>query len=239
MANRKILLTVAARGGSKGVVDKNIRELCGLPLIAHTLNQARRWGKADKIICSTDSDKISATAREFGAETPFVRPAELANDTAGKIAVLRHALKWAEENDGCQFDIVIDLDVTAPIRKISDIENALETFVKNSAKSVFSVTPGRKNPYFNIVEINNDGRAYLSKSMESGITARQCAPKAYDMNASIYVYERGYLLDEQTVGPVSDKSYPVIMDEISAFDIDTEMDFHFVEYVVSKGFATL
>src|SRR5690348_11926756 len=99
-----ILLTIAARGGSKGVKDKNIRPLCGLPLIAHTINQAKRWGKAKRIICSTDSEAIADVARQYGAEVPFIRPADLATDTAGKVGVLRHALKAMQEK-GERFDM--------------------------------------------------------------------------------------------------------------------------------------
>ena len=130
MHKRTVLLTVAARGGSKGVKNKNIRRLCGLPLIAHTIKQAMRWGRAARIICSTDSPQIAAVARRCGAETPFVRPKSLATDSAGKIGVLRHALITMREEYQEHFDVLVDLDATAPIRHVKDIEGAFQLFVR-------------------------------------------------------------------------------------------------------------
>ncbi|MFH1581691.1 MAG: acylneuraminate cytidylyltransferase family protein [Pseudomonadota bacterium] len=235
----KVLLTIAARGGSKGVKNKNIRDLCGKPLIAHSILQAKKWGKADKIICSTDSAEIASVAREYGAEIPFMRPDELATDTAGKLDVLRHALRSMEEISGDKFDVVIDLDATAPIRKISDIEGSYGLFVEKRPKSVFSVTPARKNPYFNMVEISPDGYAALVRNSGSTIKRRQDAPKVYDLNASIYVYGREYLLDQNTKTAISNKSLIKVMDELSAFDVDNETDFLFIEFLVSRGVVTL
>ena len=239
MAKEKILLTIAARGGSKGVKNKNVRNLCGLPLIAHTILQAKRWGKADRIICSTDSKKIASVAKRYGAEVPFIRPTGLATDTAGKLDVLRHALKAVERSSGQKYPVIIDLDATAPIRKMSDIEGAYRLFMNKRPKSVFSVTPCRKNPYFNMVEIKSGGYAALVKKTSSPVKRRQDAPKVYDMNASIYIYDRRYLLNENTKSPVSDKSLVYLMDELSAFDIDNESDIKFIEFLVSRGAVKL
>lgn len=237
--NKRILLTVAARGGSKGVKNKNIRMLCGAPLIAHTIMQAKKWGRAARIICSTDSDEITSIAGQYGADVPFVRPAELATDESGKIEVLRHALEAVEKEDGTVYPIIIDLDVTAPVRKISDIEGALQLFLKERPKTVFSVVPSRKNPYFNMVELDTENRAVLVKALDSTLRRRQDAPRVYDMNASIYVYDRDYLLDRSTRSAISDRSFVFVMDGLSAFDIDSELDFQFIEFLVSKGVVTL
>ena len=163
MNEEKVLVTIAARGGSKGLKDKNILDLCGRPLIAHTILQAKQWGRADRIVVSTDSKRIGSIARRYGALVPFMRPAGLATDKAGKLEVLRHALKAMERSDGRKYDVVVDLDVTAPIRKISDIEGAYRLFVRKRPKSVFSVAPSRRNPYFNMVEIDSKGYAVLVK----------------------------------------------------------------------------
>lgn len=239
MPQEKILLTIAARGGSKGVKNKNIRLLCGKPLIAHTILQAKNWGKANRIICSTDSQDIATIAKEYGAEVPFMRPKELATDTAGKIEVLRHALKATEKQGGEKYNIIIDLDVTAPLRKISDIEGAMGLFKQKRPKSLFSVVPARRNPYFNMVEITPNGYAVLVKDLNFQVKRRQDAPCVYEMNASIYIYERGYLLGSDTKSAISDKSLVWVMNELSAFDIDSEADFQFVEFLVSKGLAQL
>lgn len=239
MVEQRILLTIAARGGSKGVKNKNIRNLAGRPLIAYTIEQAKKWGRADRIICSTDSHEIAEIAKEYGAEVPFMRPADLATDTAGKVPVLRHALKSMEQLTGERFDIVVDLDATAPIRTKVDIENALSLFKNNKAKTVFSVTPSRRNPYFNMIELNQEGYATVSKQLETPLKRRQDAPNVYDANASIYVYDRSYLLDENVNSAVSDKSLIYIMDELSTFDIDSERDFIFIEYLIEKGIIKL
>lgn len=239
MAKEKILLIIAARSGSKSVKNKNIRELCGLPLIAYTILQAKRWGKADRIICSTDSQEIASIAKEYGAEVPFIRPSQLATDTVGKIDVLKHALKTVEEQNNEVYPIVIDLDVTAPIRQISDIEKMLQLFLEQRPKSIFSVTPSRRNPYFNMVEINSDGYAIMAKNTNTPIKSRQEAPPVYDMNASIYIYDRDFLLDEKTKISLSDNTLIYIMDELSAFDIDNEVDFQFIEFLILKGLVKL
>ncbi|MEI8011137.1 MAG: acylneuraminate cytidylyltransferase family protein, partial [Candidatus Omnitrophota bacterium] len=227
----KVLLTVAARGGSKGVKNKNIRPLCGKPLMAHTIEQALRWGKASRVICSTDSLLIADVARQCGAEIPFMRPAAYSGDTAGKIEVLRHAWHACERIYDERYDVLVDLDATAPIRKIEDIEGAFQMFMTRTSDAVVSVVPARKSPYFNMLEQMPDGFVRLAKVPEKPILCRQDAPKVYDMNASIYVYARDFLLDEATRTPVQGRTSVWVMDERSAFDIDTEEDFNFVEYL--------
>ncbi|MEK7375558.1 MAG: acylneuraminate cytidylyltransferase family protein [Candidatus Margulisiibacteriota bacterium] len=238
MEKDNILLTIAARGGSKGVKNKNIRDLCGLPLIAHTVLQAKKWGRADKIICSTDSIQIAEIAVKYGAEAPFMRPAELATDTCGKVAVIRHALVKAEEFYGKKFNVIIDLDATAPVRTPEDIDGALKVFKEKKPKTVFSVTPCRKNPYFNMVELNNEGFARMVKDSRV-LLRRQDAPKVYDVNASIYVYDRDYLTGDKTVSALSECTAVYEMGEYSAFDIDSETDYQFIEFLVKKGLVKL
>ena len=133
----KILATVAARGKSKGVKNKNIRNLLGRPLISYTIEQLNRWGKFDKFIVSTDSKKIAAIARCYGVEVPFMRPAKLAGDNAAKIDVLRHALLEAEKYYNMRFDVLVDLDATAPIRQISDLDKCLKIFKEQKPKTFY------------------------------------------------------------------------------------------------------
>jgi CMP-N-acetylneuraminic acid synthetase len=236
MYHEFILLTIAARGGSKGVKDKNIRPLAGLPLIAYSVLQAIEWGKADKIVCTTDSKKIASIAKEYGADIPFMRPRKLANDIVGKIEVLRHCLKNVEDIYKKKFEIIVDLDVSAPIRKVSDIDNVVTLFKQKRPLSIFSVTRSRKSPYFNMVEKAEDGFYKLVKRNNSSLfLRRQDVPPVYDMNASIYVYNRKYLLDTNTRTAISNNSLIWIMDETSAFDIDTELDFQIVDFLISTN----
>jgi CMP-N-acetylneuraminic acid synthetase len=158
---------------------------------------------------------------------------------SGKVEVLRHALKTVELDSGTRYPIIVDLDATAPARNDSDIEGALQLFLDKRAKTVFSVVPARKNPYFNMVELDAEKRAALVKALDSTVIRRQDGPKVYDMNASIYVYDRDYLLDESTRSAISDRSFAFVMDELSAVDIDSELDFQFIEFLVSKGVVRL
>lgn len=235
----KILATVAARGGSKGIKNKNIKDLAGKPLIVYTIEQIKRWGKFERFIVSTDSEKIADIARQHGVEVPFIRPAELSGDDVGKSEVLRHALMESEKRFGIKFDALIDLDVTAPVRTVADIDNAVNLFLNKKPDCVFSVVKARRNPYFNMVEIKPDGTAALCKQPISEVVSRQSAPPVYEMNASIYVYSRDFLLDPTDRISVSSNAFAYEMDEASRIDIDSEIDFTFVEYLIKEGIVKL
>ena len=235
-----VLVTVCARGGSKGVKEKNIRPLLGKPLIAHTIEQAKRWGRAAHIVVSTDSDAIATVARQCGAEVPFMRPAVLAGDTVPKLPVLRHALQSSEAHYGVQFATVMDLDPTAPIRAPDDLEGAYQQFCAEEPLTLFSVVPAHKNPYFNMVELDDRGRARLCKTLpNAAVYRRQDTPPVYNLNASIYLYRRAFLLEESNRTPISDDSRVYVMHELSAHDIDREIDFQFLEFLVRERLVTL
>ena len=228
-----ILGTICARGGSKGVPNKNIRNLVGKPLISYTISVMKKWGQASKIIVSTDSQEIARIANEYGAETPFLRPKELATDTAPKIPVIQHALRFCEEHYKTKYDVVVDLDPTAPIRTVNDLDKALEEFIQTKAQVLYSVTVAKKNPYFNMVELDENGNAHLSKSLESEFFRRQDAPLVYEINGSIYIYGRDYLIDTKSLHGEREKVY--VMDEIASVDIDREIDFKFIEFLIESG----
>tara|TARA_Y100000034_G_C6900269_1_gene416123 strand:+ start:724 stop:1404 length:681 start_codon:yes stop_codon:yes gene_type:complete len=222
----RILLTICARGGSKGVKNKNICELAGKPLIAHTIEVAKKWGKADKIIVSTDSDQIAEVAKYYGVEIPFMRPSELSTDDVGKVSVIRHAFNEC----GYKYDLVMDLDVTCPIRTVKDLDNALAIFLEKKPAVLFSVVPARKNPYFNMVELKDDGFVELSKP--SVVLSRQTAPEVFEINGSIYIYSKDFLSNSRNVSVTStDKAAIYIMNE-NAVDIDSEVDLKFVELLM-------
>ncbi len=234
MAGMKILGTICARGGSKGVKNKNIRELDGKPLIYYTIDTMKRWGKADRIICSTDSPVIAKLANEYGAETPFLRPKDLASDTAPKIPVIKHALQYCEEEEGINYDVVVDLDPTSPIRTTRNIDGALQKFSDTNADVLYSVTVAKKNPYFNMVELDEDGNAHLSKELKGESYRRQDAPKVYSINGSIYIYNRNYISQANSLHCDNEKIY--VMDEISSIDIDREIDFRIIEFLLKSGY---
>lgn len=232
MAN--ILLTIAARGGSKGIEKKNIKLLMGKPLIAHTIKQALEWNQAKRVIVSTDSQEIADVAKEYGAEVPFIRPDYLAEDSTPKGPVLKHALTECEKQFNEQYDIVVDLDVTSPLRSQKDLDQCLDLFLKSKPKTLFSVVNAHKNPYFNMVERDKNGTITLCKTIGKGVMRRQDAPEVYSLNASIYFYDRKYLLESDMPYPVSDQSEIYVMDDISGIDIDREIDFKLIEFLVEK-----
>ncbi len=234
-----ILVTICARGGSKGVKDKNIRPLMGKPLIAYSIEQAKRWARTTDIVVSTDSEAIAAVAKEYGAQVPFLRPAELAGDTTPKVPVIQHALRNTETVLNKKYDLVVDLDTTSPIRHKDDLENCYQEFVAKKPRLLFSVVKAHKNPYFNMVEVDKAGFAHLCKPLPDRVTRRQDAPIVYNMNASIYFYDRDALLQGFDNGSFFDRSIIYEMDELSAHDIDREIDFKFVEFLVTERLVTL
>ena len=202
----------------------------------HTIEQARQVELVNRVVLSTDSDDISRIAVEAGVEVPFIRPSQLARDDTPKLQVLIHAVKYLEENHNYFPDIVIDLDPTSPLRTLGDIESAITLLTEDleNCDSVITGYRSNKNPYFNMVEINNGGFACLSKAPEGMIAGRQQAPMVFAMNASIYVWKTDVLLN-QTTSVVSGRVKLYEMPENRSIDIDSEVDFDFAELLFEKG----
>lgn len=227
-----VLCTICARGGSKGVKNKNIKPLLGKPLIAYSIEQAQASGLFEHIVISTDSDEIGDTAKTYGAEVFFKRDPEMASDTAGKLGVIRDAFIKSEKYYGKEFKFLVDLDATAPLRAIDDINRSFEQFLKNDNSNLITAMPSRRSPYFNLVEIDENGKVVLSKKLDKGFARRQDAPKTYDMNASIYIWKRDSILGDDSL--FGNKTGLYIMPEERSIDIDTELDFEFVEFLMGK-----
>jgi len=231
-----MLCTICARGGSKGVVRKNARELLGKPLLAWTIEQARETGLFKAIAFSSDSDELLAAALKAGADIVVKRPDEMATDTAPKIPAIRHCLEQAIARSGTSPDIFVDLDVTSPLRLASDISGAVKLLEQTGARSVITGAPARRSPYFNLVEARKDGSVGLSKSAEPPITRRQDAPRCYDMNASIYVWRVAPFLEHPAVFYPDTRLYE--MPEERSVDIDSELDFTLVELLLRRRQAS-
>jgi len=229
----KILCTICARGGSKGVKNKNIKEINGKPLIAYTIEQAKKSGLFEHIVISTDSDDIANISKKYGAEVFFKRDEKMASDTAGKLEVIRDAFIKSEEYYGSQFDYLIDLDATAPLRSVDDIINSFKQFIKNNNDNLITAMSSRRSPYFNLVEVDSNSKVYLSKILDNSIVRRQDAPKSYDMNASIYIWKREVILNEK--GLFLENTGLYVMPEERSIDIDTELDYKFVEFLMRES----
>ena len=229
----KNLCTICMRGGSKGLSNKNLRVLLGKPLMAYTIEQAQESKLFEHIVVSTDSNKIAKMAISFGAKAWFLRPSELSKDEAPKIPAIRHAFLESERHFNCKFDLVIDLDVTSPLRRVGDITNAYNQLIEENADILITGSSARKNPYFNMVEII-EGQLQLVKKLDEPVVRRQDAPQVYDMNASMYIWKRNVLLNKDSL--FTKKTSLYIMPEESSVDIDTDLDWQFVEFLMGENF---
>jgi CMP-N,N'-diacetyllegionaminic acid synthase len=230
--NSNTLCTICARGGSKGVKNKNIRLLLGKPLIAYSIIKAIESKLFEHIVVSTDSDAIAEVAEQYGAEVFFKRSDNLAGDTASKFPVVQDALIRSEEHYGKKFDFLVDLDATSPLRNAEDIISAFNQFIKKDNDNLITAMPARRSPYFNLIEMNNKGQVVLSKEVNPPIIRRQDSPKCFDMNASIYIFKRDVLLKANTV--FLKKTGLYVMPEERSIDIDSEQDFKFVEFLMRE-----
>ena len=229
------LCTICARGGSKGVKGKNVRSLIGKPLIAYSIEQARRSGLFDAIAVSSDSEVILEAARNAGVDYLIARPAELATDTAAKLPVIRHCVSEVERLSGKRFATLVDLDATSPLRSEEDILQAVGLLESTGVDNVITAMPARRSPYFNLVEVNAAGVVALSKPLQAGIVRRQDAPLCYDMNASIYVWQHDALFDGDSVFRANTRLH--VMPEERSIDIDSELDFRLVELLMRERLA--
>lgn len=226
------LCTVCARAGSKGVKNKNIRDLLGKPLIAYSILQARNSRLFDAVAVSSDSGEILDAAKKYGADILIERPAELATDEAPKLPVIQHCVLETERVSGTIFPVIVDLDVTSPLRSIEDIRGAVNMLETRSVSNVITGTPSHRSPYFNLVELKDDGVAILSKKLSKPVTRRQDAPECFDMNASIYVWKRNALFEDGTLFKSDTLLY--VMPKERSFDIDSETDFQIVELLMQQ-----
>jgi len=226
-----IVCFIGARGGSKGVANKNITQILGKPLIVWSIEQAMQCELINKVVISTDSQAIANIAREAGAEVPFMRPEHLANDTAGKWQVWQHALATYEQVSQTTVDLFVDLDCTSPLRQVADITKAIQQFQNSDVDGVFSICEARKNPYFNMVELDND-RLVISKKLPAAIVRRQDAPKVYEHAASIYVLAPDYI--RNCNGLLDGKTQGYLMPPERCVDIDSPLDFELVEMLLAK-----
>lgn len=220
------IATICARGGSTGLPGKNIRPLFGLPLIAHTIEHARRTPGIDHIFVSTDDDAIADAAREAGAEVPFRRPAELATSTAPKLPVIRHLVEGVEAL-GVQVERIVDLDPTSPLRSVEDVSTCLQ-MLDADTDTVITGYLAEKNPYFNMVEVGESGLARLCKQLPGGVTSRQQAPAVFAMNASVYVWWRRTL----GKGLWEGRTRLHVMPRERSIDIDSAIDFEIVQLLM-------
>ncbi|MHA7129398.1 acylneuraminate cytidylyltransferase family protein [Algoriphagus namhaensis] len=228
-----ILATICCRGGSRGVPNKNIKLLNGEPLIVHTIRQALASNYIDELIISTDSEQIAEIAKAAGAKVPFMRPADLASDTSSKWPVFIHAVEYFEQSIDGEIDLLVDLDVTVPLKTTADIDGAIVA-AKNSNSALVTITgyEPERNPYFNMMEVREDGLAQLVKKSDKPIVRRQDAPEVYSLSPAAFVMKRKALYDYAHWSEAPCQIYP--MPRERAVDIDSQFDFELVEFLMKK-----
>lgn len=230
MMNDNVLIIIPARGGSKGIPRKNIKPLNGKPLIYYAIDTARAITSDENICVSTDDVEIKSVVEAYGLKVPFLRPDELATDTAGTYEVLLHALDFYEQQ-GKHYDIVLLLQVTSPFRKAEQVKEALELFRQTNDKDamVVSVKECPSNPYYDIFEEDQDGYLQISKG-DGTIYRRQDAPKVYEYNGAIYIMNADEL--KRTHMHKMPHRIKFVMDAKSSFDLDTMQDWKMAEMML-------
>lgn len=234
-----LLFTICARAGSKGIKNKNTREFCGKPLAYYTISAfelfKKRFAseyKQIQLAVNTDSEELLKQLDKSQIEYIYIpRLVDLAGDVVSKISVIKDTLEKAEKQTGIIYDVIVDLDLTSPLRTVSDIKGTIDVAVRHKDVEIaYSVTDSRRSPYFNMVSKNEDG--YYNTVLPSKFVSRQETPKCYDMNASIYAYKKEYLVS----GRIGERKAAIWkMQDTAVLDIDSEEDFELLE-VLSQYF---
>jgi CMP-N,N'-diacetyllegionaminic acid synthase len=224
-----IIGLITARGGSKSIPGKNIKPLAGKPLIAWTIEVALQCKELSRLIVSTDNKKIAEVARQWGAEVPFIRPAELAQDDSSHIAVVLHAIHWLKEKEGFCPDYIMLLQPTSPFRTVEDMLKAIKLAKDQHAVAVISVCEAAKHPYktYKIIE-NGTLEYFISSNIE--YKYRQALPKVYEENGAIYLNECLSLRQDKTFLPQGAIAY--VMPQERSLDVDTPWDFYVADLVL-------
>ncbi len=234
----KVLFTICGRAGSKGIKNKNIRDFVQRPLPYYTLSAIDLYLKKHSdveydIVINSDSDTLLEMMSNCGLREVDVikRDPSLAGDKVGKIDVISNCMTIMEQRKNTKYDVVVDLDITSPLRKVSDIENLLDLHFEKKADVTTSVAPARRNPYFNQVMRTEKG---VKKVIDSNYTARQQAPEIFDMNASLYAYSPEYLLTGK--GVLDGYCEVIEMYDTGILDLDHENDFALMEVIAEHLF---
>ena len=223
---------IFARGGSKGLLNKNLKDFCGKPLIAWSIEQALSIKSIKRVIVSTDSIEIADISKRYGAEVPFIRPPELATDESPEWLSWQHALNYISEKDKYLPDFMVSIPSTSPLRSSSDVEKCLDLIRDNeNTDVVITVTEASRNPYFNIVTYKKDGYVDLFVP-NNNISRRQDAPSVFDITTVAYVARSEFVLNNSSIFEGNVSAVEVSKD--SSIDIDTQIDFDIAEFLFKK-----
>ncbi|WP_304379677.1 cytidylyltransferase domain-containing protein [uncultured Parabacteroides sp.] len=227
----EILGVIPARGGSKGIPHKNIRDMQGKPLIAHTIEKAKQSRYIDRLIVSTDDPKIADVARFYGAEVPFLRPAELASDSSRAIDAIKHALITMEDLDHKRYEYIVYLEPTSPNRSAEDIDDAVDLFLHSDADSLASVVEATQYHPILMKTIENGYLKPIYKDEPEGMPRQEYAPKAYMRNGAVYIFRRENVLQRILWGQTI---LPYVMPIERSACIDDMNDWYLAEIWMQK-----
>ena len=225
-----ILAIIPARKNSKGILGKNIIDFCGKPLIAWTILAAKNSKSIHRVVVSTDSEQIAEIALSYGAEVPFMRPAELAQDDSPGMSVILHALNWLLENESYCSDYTMALQPASPLRTSDDIDNTIDLLKAKQVSSVVSVSLVKQHPYLmkNVTDIGTMTNFY---KITEDAGNRQDLPPVYILNGAIYLARSNKLVQDKSWYDEQTQAY--IMPESRSIDIDTPEDLFLAGYLMS------
>ena len=226
-----VIGAVFARGGSKGVPGKNLRPLGGKPLVSRAIEQARACAGVERVVLSTDSEEIAEVGRAAGADVPWLRPADLAEDTSREWLAWQHMLGWLRDRNELP-DRLLVVPCTAPLRQVSDLERCLEAASAPGIDIVLTVTEAHRNPWFNMVTLDDEGGARLVLEPSERIHRRQDAPPTFDVGTVAFVARPEFVLQADSIydGRVVAVQVPADRN----LDIDTELDLEFAEFMLAR-----
>ncbi len=228
-----IVGAIFARGGSKGVPRKNIRLLAGKPLIAYAIECAKGVPRIGRVIVSTDDGEIAGSATHYGAEVPFLRPADLAQDSSPELHAWQHLIRSLNENTQTPVDILVSVPTTSPLRIPNDIDRCLSLLLDTDADLVITVREAQRSPYFNMVTLDETQRAHLVIApTDSAIIRRQDVPRVYDITTVAYAARASYILQASTLFEGHVKAVTVPVER--SLDIDTVLDFDIAEFLIGR-----
>ena len=225
----ELLTIIPARGGSKGIPKKNIAPLADKPLIAWVIEAARASQNITRLVVDSDSPEIAEVAREWGAETPYLRPAEYARDDTPSITTLQHALRWLEEHEGYIPDYLMCLQAVTPFLTTADIDGAVALALAKKAEAVVSVAPLKHPPQW-LKKVDDDQRLQDYYSGQTFVARRQDVTPAYELNGAIYMARPQLLLEQGTW--YAQQTYAYVMKNEVWVDIDTPFDLQLADLVM-------
>lgn len=226
-----MLAIIPARGGSKGLPGKNVRLLAGKPLIAYTIQSALESREVSRVVVSTDSEEIAGIAREYGADIPFMRPAELASDNASAMDTYIYTVDRISNENNTPISEFVVLQPTSPLRMPENIDDAIELFYAKKADSVISMTEEFHPPVW-AKRMDSEGRLTNYFDQPDTLANRQVLPTAYMPNGSIYVFRAEILKEKRNY--YTENTYAYLMPKLRSVDIDDIYDFEFAEYLIRK-----